>query len=120
MKGLDQTRSEAMPDYAEIDFEIKDWAERHSLVLFTEFAGREARFAYVSSNDAECFQIDIQPPADGKVTVSASCIEGRRENEAPYEYLVATHELDAALDKIFQIVLKWMAPSERHFPKPQP
>lgn len=112
--------TDAMADDAEIDFEIRNWATKHSLTLFTEFDGRESRFAYVSSSGFECFQIAIENPIDGLVAVHAECIEGRRGLEPRYGCLVATAELGAALEKIFRIVLEWMAPWERYVPKTLP
>lgn len=106
-----------MAGYDEIDSVIRSWAERHSLVLFTEFADREARFAYVSSNDSECFQISIQPPAGGRVAVAVQCVEGRRDLEVPNETVIALADLEATLDNVFEFVLDWMAPAERYFPK---
>jgi|SRR5271170_3503609 len=109
-----------MADYAEVDAEIRRWAETHSLVLFTEIAGRESRFAYVSSTGSECFQIWIERPVRGQVAVHAACVEGRRDLDPPYKRLVATAEIGTALENAFQMVLKWMAPSERYFPERRP
>jgi len=107
-------------NYAEIDAEIRRWAEAHSLVLFTEFAGRESRFAYVSSTGSECFQIWIELPVSGQVAVHVACVEGRRDLEPPYKRFVATAEIGPALEKAFEMVLKWMTPSERYFPEKRP
>src|ERR1700690_2262292 len=97
--------------YTSVDPQIQDWARRHSLYLFTSFEGRETRFAYVSSLMGECFQIWIQAPANGRVRTQALCIEGRREDEPPQEWLVDVADLETTLERIWQTVLSWIEPS---------
>jgi hypothetical protein len=104
-----------MADYAEIDSVIKRWTERHSLALFTELAGRESRFVYLSSIAGECFQIWIENPTEGRVALHAVCVEGRMDSEPKTSWLVAATELDEVLENVLQTVLKWMSPSARHF-----
>jgi hypothetical protein len=102
--------------YASVDPQIRAWAEKHSLKLFTSWAGRESRSAHVSSKAGECFQIWIDPPVGGGVCVHAACIEGRGDNEPPQDWNTTEAGLQATLDSIFQTVVGWMAPSERFIP----
>jgi hypothetical protein len=55
--------------YAEIDGAIDHWVERNQLFLCREWQG-EARFWY-TSRGKECFQIYIDKPYNGFVTVYA-------------------------------------------------
>jgi hypothetical protein len=103
-------------DYAAIDNEIDDWAVRHSLVPFRSWAGREARFFYVSSEAGECFQISIDAPQSGRVGVRIACVEGRRDNDPRRELVVAVTEIGSALEDALKSAIEWMAPSTRHFP----
>ena len=52
------------------------WAQAHVKKLFTEWAGQPARFAYLPGlRPFECFQISIDPPRAGRVTVSARSVD---------------------------------------------
>lgn len=104
-------------NYEIVDDLINDWAKRHALKLNTSFSGREARYAYCSSIAGECFQISIDPPSVGAVSVCSWCVEGRREDDPPRYWRSAPAELGSALEKAYQTVEEWMAPSERLFPK---
>jgi hypothetical protein len=64
-------------NYASVDPQIRAWAKSHSLMLFTSFAGQEARFAYTSSKGGDCFQIWIEPPTDGQISVHAAGVDGQ-------------------------------------------
>ncbi|HEX4862140.1 MAG TPA: hypothetical protein VFV07_12950 [Rhizomicrobium sp.] len=96
-----------------VDRQIDLWSQKHSLRLFTSFAGRDARFAYVSSVAGECFQIWVEPPKDGAITIGAACVEGSEDNGLDSTWTVAGAELDAALEQAFQTVTDWMLPSAR-------
>ena len=102
--------------YSSVDPIVRAWAQRHSLTLFTSFADREARFAYTSSKAGECFQIWIDDPADGKISVHAAGVEGRRMDDPPADWLVPISGLDTALEDAWATVMSWMAPSERFLP----
>ena len=102
--------------YASVDPQIQDWAQRHALKLFTSFPGREVRGAYVSSISGECFQIWIEPPEEGQIHVYVGCVEGRREDDPDETWRSAVSDLGATLDRAFQTVTDWMAPSKRFFP----
>jgi len=102
--------------YTSVDSQIRTWAQRHSLMLFTSFADREARFAYTSSKSGECFQIWIDPPLDGQICVHAAGVVGRRVDDPPEDWCVPLLDLDAALEDAFAAVIRWIAPSERFLP----
>jgi hypothetical protein len=102
--------------YASVDPQIQAWVRSHSLVLGTSFGGREARFAHVSSKAGDCFQMWIEPPADGQIRVHAALVDGQRLNEPSRDRHVPISDLDAALEDAFATVTGWMVPSERYFP----
>jgi hypothetical protein len=104
--------------YASVDPQIRAWARRHRLVLFTAFADRESRFAYVSSKAGDCFQMWVEPPVDGHIRVGAALVDGQWLNEPTKEWQTPIPELDAALEDAFATVVGWMVPSERYYPKP--
>lgn len=102
--------------YELIDAQIADWAKEHSLILSTSFANRETRSAYLSSELGECFQIWVDVPVDGHVSIYATCVEGRKENEPPREWITNPREVKATLEEVFETIVQWMTPSARHFP----
>jgi len=102
--------------FTSIDPEIRDWARRHSLKLFTSQGESEIRAAYVSSVAGECFNIWIEAPEHGRTCVHAGCVEGREEDEPPQDWPIAVSELESTLEKVFEAVTDWMAPSTRYFP----
>src|SRR5579864_1694874 len=103
--------------YASADPKIRAWAQRHCLTLFTSFAERESRFAYTSSKAGDCFQIWIDLPADGQISVHAAGVDGQWTNEPGEDWRVPISDLDAALEDAFATVIGWMVPSERFLPK---
>jgi hypothetical protein len=105
--------------YRDIDPQIRCWAERHHLALFTTFAERTARFVYVSSAAGECFQISIEDPANDQIRIHAWAIDGRREDASPKDWCVSVDAFDRALEEAMETVTTWMLPSERHFPDVQ-
>ncbi|HZP76058.1 MAG TPA: hypothetical protein VFB45_07965 [Pseudolabrys sp.] len=103
-------------DYDAIDAQIKAWADRHGLTLFTVSGGHNARGAHLSSKSGESFRIWIDPPSLALVYVHAGCLDGRRENELPRSWSARLHDLEATLDEALRTVIEWMLPSERHDP----
>ena len=97
-----------MADYASIDPDINAWSKKHSLSLFTSWAGRDTRCAYVSSASGVCFQIWIDPPVDGKVALHAACVEGHDDLELQHDWLVPLGDLSASLETVFQVVVEWL------------
>ena len=109
-------RRDVTMSYASVDGQIRAWAKRHALELFTSQGDRGVRAVYVSSMTGECFQIWIDPPADDQICVYAACIEGRREHDPPRTWRIPIADLEATLDSALQTVAGWMQPSERFLP----
>ena len=102
--------------YSEIDPVIADWTNRHSFRLFMEQVGREIRCVYLSSIAGNVFQIWIEEPTGGRVTVYAGCVEGPKEDDLPCNWSVGINDLGAVLEEALRVVLDWMQPSTRYVP----
>ncbi len=102
--------------YEEVDQYIDKWAKYHLLKLKTSWNGRPARFAYVSSEAGECFQISIDAPIDDHICIHAFCVEGRREDHPAEDWRYPTENIAEALEEAFQTVTAWMRPSDRYLP----
>lgn len=91
-------------NYDAVDAAIAAWADSHSLILRTEFGGVPRRFCYVSSGAQECFQVSIEPPDDGAITVNVGDVETEDDAELQQQWLVPVGHLvptlQAALDQI--------------------
>lgn len=99
--------------YALIDPIIEGWARSHSLKILDSFAGREERFCYISRPNGEVFQIAIQPPIEGMVTVDAGSVETLDDRELSQNWVVPTSDLRTVLDGAVQEVLAWLDAGER-------
>ena len=95
--------------YTTIDAVIREWAERHSLVLNTEFGDQERRFCYVTGGPQECFQVSIEPPEAASVLVNARSIETIDDIELHKSWTVDAHDLPKALDAALNQVRAWDA-----------
>jgi hypothetical protein len=84
--------------YSSIDPIIEIWERRHGLKVFRSFAGREERFAYVSSSMGETFQIAIQPPDGDNVKINVWSVETLDDREVSSEWIVDKARLSAALE----------------------
>jgi len=108
----------SVDSYTQIDQQIADWVERHSLILQTEPSnGREARWVWLSSEDGECFQIWIDPPAHGLVFVYAGGVDSWNDCESPEDWAVPVDEIGATLDDAYKLVVDWMKTSKHFHPK---
>lgn len=87
------------------------WAKMHSLKLIQAFAGREVRSTYISSIIGECFHIWIDPPSGGFVTIFAECVEGKLEDAPPQHWVTSVDDLNICLERVYEVVIQWMAPS---------
>jgi hypothetical protein len=105
--------------YSEIDPHITRWADRHALVLSNGQRDNECRSVWVSSEAGECFQIWVELPCDGHVTIWAGGVESRRDDEPADDWRVSIDRFDEALEEAFQAVMAWMLPSKRYFPNVQ-
>jgi len=102
--------------YADADPAIIEWANRHSLCLAKAFAGRPARFVYLSSIAGDVFQIWIDEPTNNTIALHAAGVEGMLEDDPPRSWLVNVNCLGAALEEALQLVLDWMQPFGRYVP----
>ena len=101
-----------MSDYGLIDPQIRAWAKRHELKVSTG----EVRNAYLSSINGGCFEIWVDRPADGRVTVHAA-VENQGVRQFPKAWSVPITDFDKALELAFKTAASWMGPSERYQPK---
>ena len=98
-----------MTTYAEVDPVIDAWAQATVKKLFTEWADRPARFAYLPGlRPCECFQISIEPPFAGRVAVSARSVDTDDESEFDKRWEGATDALPLLLEKATATVQKWV------------
>lgn len=93
--------------YEAVDDGINAWAARHGLTLSTEFDGQPRRFCYVSAGEAECFQVSIEEPADGTITVNAWDVETSDDAELHRAWQVPVAELSATLDEAMEQITQW-------------
>lgn len=84
--------------YAAVDQIIREWADANVKELFTEWAGAEARFCYLSSSQGECYQISVDAPEDELVRVHVWAVETLDDMEAHLEWFVPVRQLEAALN----------------------
>ncbi|TPE58560.1 hypothetical protein FJQ54_15985 [Sandaracinobacter neustonicus] len=98
-----------MSPYAEVDPIIDVWAAATVKKLFTEWAGRPARFAYLPGlRPFECFQISINPPLGGHVAVLARSVDTDDESEFKQCWEGATETLSTMLDEATDQVRAWV------------
>jgi len=94
--------------YASIDHVIFAWLSTRSFKLFGEWAGRPARFFYVSSAKGECFQISIQPPEGDTLVVDAWSIDTLDDSELHQEWKVSADQLEVGMDAALRKIHDWM------------
>lgn len=92
--------------YAAIDQIVREWADANVKAMFTEWAGQEARFCYLSSPQGECYQISIEAPENESVRVRVHGIETLDDVEAHLEWLVPVTRLRDTLDTAKQTVVE--------------
>ncbi|WP_454761202.1 hypothetical protein [Caulobacter segnis] len=103
------SQQEALVAYSEIDAVIREWSERHSRALNTEFGGQERRFCYVSGGPEECFQVSIEPPESGRVLVNAWSVETIDDAELHESWTVEIRDLPQSLEVALKQVSAWNA-----------
>ncbi len=100
------TSSEAtLSAYAEIDAVIERWVERDRLTLCREWQG-EARFWY-TSRGGECFQISVDRPVKGWVTVHARSVDTDDDAELQGEWSIRSDALERALVAANRLIDLW-------------
>ncbi len=98
-----------MTAYSEVDPVIAAWAQGTVKKLFTEWADQPARFAYLPGlRPFECFQISKDPPAAGRVAVSARSVDTDDESEFDQRREGATDALLNLLEEATATVQKWV------------
>ena len=98
--------------YSAIDSVIQAWVEKHRFTLFDRIDGHTESFrsVYLSSSEGECFQIWIDEPKAGNVTVHAADVETHNnEQQLRYDWSVPVDELRSALEEAVVQVRNWMA-----------
>lgn len=93
--------------YEAVDDVISTWATRRGLTLSTEFGGRPRRFCYVSGGGAECFQVSIEPPEDGLITVNAWDVETKDDAEFHRAWQVPVCDLRPTLEEAVEQIARW-------------
>lgn len=95
--------------YLGIDPVIASWAKKNSFTLFTSQGEREIRAIYTSSQRGECFQIWIDAPDDGQVSIHAAEVETIEDKEFKKDWKVEVSEIGSALEEAFHTVKLWMS-----------
>lgn len=93
--------------YDAVDAAIAAWAASHSLTLCTEFGGGPARFCYVTGDEHECFQVSIETPADGAITVNAWGVETEDDAELNQQWRVPVGDLVPTLEAALGRIAVW-------------
>ena len=102
--------AKSMNPYSEVDHIIDKWVESLGLKLFDEWAGAPARSFYTPGDPPfEVFQIWIDAPKDGRISVHAAAADTNddteRELEANWEG--RTDELDSLLATALETIDSW-------------
>jgi len=100
--------SDTSDPYAFVDETIRSWAKSNTQTLFTSFAGREARFFYVSSARGECLQVSIEPPNANEICINVSDVETLRDEEVHEKWTTPLGDLRESLDRALNYVRNWL------------
>lgn len=97
-----------MTPYAEVDPIIDAWAAGTAKKLFTEWADRPARFAYLPGlRPFECFQISVDQPHGGRIAVLARSIDTDDDSELEERWEGAVENLLTMLEEATDRVRRW-------------
>lgn len=91
--------------YAEIDKAITRWVDQHAISLCREWQG-EARFWYLS-HGTECFQIAVDHPTGGRVTIHAWSIETDGDAEFQAEWSTNIEDIEDGLANATRQIAQW-------------
>jgi len=98
-----------MTGYDEVDATIRAWADANVKTLFDEWAGEPARFAYLPGlRPLECFQIWVQPPIAGRISVSAASVDTDDDSEHHRAWEGPVDSLATMLDEATGAVREWV------------
>lgn len=106
--------------YAEVDAVIAKWVGALGATLSTQWDNAPARFFYTSGDPPfECFQISVDPPSDGQVSVYAIAVDTNddTDDELTASWIGRIAEIDAMLAKAVDTVEGW---KRRKRKKPDP
>lgn len=99
-----------MDDYACVDRVIDAWVNAAGSTLYTEWAGKPARFFHVpGAPPFECFQVSVGSPSAGRVAVLARSIDTNDDAELERAWEGPVGELDAMLADAMATVETWRA-----------
>lgn len=97
-----------MTIYDEADTTINAWAKANVKKLFVEWAGEQARFAYLPGlRPFECFQISIEPPVSGHIAVNAHSIDTDDGSEFEQRWEGRLEDLSVMLENATSAVRGW-------------
>jgi len=98
-----------MTGYEDVDATIAAWAKANVKKLFDEWAGKPARFAYLPGlRPFECFQISVQPPCAGCITVSANSVDTDDDSEHHQTWEGPVDSLATMLKEATETVRLWV------------
>ncbi len=98
-----------MTGYEEVDATIAAWAVANVKMLFDEWAGKPARFAYLPGlRPFECFQIWVEPPVSGQVAVYAASVDTDDDSEHQRTWEGPVASLGTMLDQATETVREWI------------
>jgi len=96
--------------YSGIDPIIRAWTEKHGFTLFDRIEGMapSIRCVYISTKQGECFQIWIDKPESGQVSIHAADVETHHDEELRQDWSVPVEDLESALEDAVVRVQSWM------------
>ncbi len=97
-----------MTGFEDVDATIAVWANANVKMLFDEWAGTPARFAYLPGLcPLECFQIWVQPPSAGQIVVSAASVDTDDDSEYHRTWDGPVENLATMLNEATATVRNW-------------
>ena len=105
-----------MTAYNEVDDVIAAWVKSCCSTLFTEWAGKPARYFHMpGAAPFECFQISVSPPAEGIIGVVARAIDTNDDTEMELEktWDGPVAELNTMLASATETIQQWATRSQK-------
>jgi hypothetical protein len=94
--------------YAKIDPALEAWIAERGLFLFTEFAGKPARFFYFSNQIGECCQVFIKDLQDGNFMIGAWIVDSPTDRDLSVEREFLEAEIVQGLTNVFHEAMSWL------------